>query len=75
MNNSTPARAQRAVARDGVALLRSLVAGVRYMHALGIVHRDIKMENVLFADESAPVGSQGSCAKIVDFGAQFEKKT
>lgn len=39
-----------------------LVANIEYLHAQGIIHRDIKLENVLFADEKRDV------VKLVDFG-------
>ncbi len=37
-----------------------LLLGVEYMHDLGIIHRDIKLENVLFDDDRN--------MKLVDFG-------
>jgi serine/threonine protein kinase len=41
-------------------ILTSLLRGVVYLHDLGIIHRDIKLENV--------VVSADLNAKIVDFG-------
>lgn len=39
-----------------------IVSGIRYCHNSGIVHRDLKLENILFSDGSYEV------IKIVDFG-------
>nr|XP_023843757.1 ribosomal protein S6 kinase alpha-4 [Salvelinus alpinus] len=44
-------------------LLRSLVSAVGFMHEAGVVQRDLKPENVLFADEG-----EDSVLKVIDFG-------
>jgi serine/threonine protein kinase len=41
-------------------VMRQIVAGVDYMHRSGIVHRDLKLENVMI--------NKASIIKIVDFG-------
>ena len=44
-------------------IIYQIMLGVRYLHNLGIVHRDLKLENIMMThakDEAAP--------KIVDFG-------
>eukprot|EP00903_Cladosiphon_okamuranus_P012027 g11292.t1 len=43
-------------------ILQQLLEGVEYMHGSDIVHRDIKLENVLLG------GSDRTNAKLVDFG-------
>lgn len=44
-------------------IIHSLAAGLYYLHSYGIVHRDMKPENILMVDKS-----EGSDVKIVDFG-------
>lgn len=42
---------------------RQLLEGVRYCHSLGVVHRDLKLENLLLEEEH-----DLSRIRIVDFG-------
>jgi len=44
-------------------LIHSLANAIYYMHSLGIVHRDIKLENVMMTDDS-----ETAKPKLVDFG-------
>ena len=43
-------------------LFRGILAGLRYLHAKGVVHRDLKLENIVLG------GSEGTAPMIVDFG-------
>lgn len=40
-----------------------IIKGVKYMHEYSIVHRDLKLENVMMTDDS-----ERAVAKLVDFG-------
>ncbi|KAG6028523.1 hypothetical protein E4U41_000640 [Claviceps citrina] len=46
--------------KDRLCLFKQLVQGVNYLHAHGIAHRDIKLENLLLTKDSK--------LKITDFG-------
>ena len=48
----------------GIArIFNQIMSGVAYIHRMGIVHRDLKLENILFSSED-PL----SPIKIIDFG-------
>jgi len=50
-----------------VNIVRQVLFGLRYCHAKGIVHRDIKLENFVLTSSLADSGSEPVC-KIIDFG-------
>uniref|UniRef100_A0A7N6BR46 Protein kinase domain-containing protein n=1 Tax=Anabas testudineus TaxID=64144 RepID=A0A7N6BR46_ANATE len=53
--------------RDATQALRMVLAGVGYLHSLGISHRDLKPENLLYyhpgADSSTGIGSRTWCLR------------
>lgn len=55
-------------------LCKELVAGLQEMNALGLLHRDIKLENILVFIERTSMGEEIVHVKISDFGyACFSK--
>lgn len=46
-----------------IRLIKQILSAVRYIHSKGIVHRDLKLENFLFQNESLD-----SELKMIDFG-------
>jgi len=60
--------AQRDLGKDDarvVEMLKALLSALDYAHARGIVHRDVKQENVLFDEDQRP--------HLADFGIAFSK--
>jgi len=46
-----------------MALFFDIAKGVQYLHSLGIVHRDLKLENIMMSDNS-----KDAVPRVVDFG-------
>jgi len=51
-------------------IFKEISLGVQYLHFSGIVHRDLKLENLLFSDPTAK-----AAIKITDFGFSTELKS
>lgn len=63
------ARAQpRLLDREAAFVLRQMVEGLRFLHGQGIIHRDLKLENVLVASERRQRPLVFYSIKITDFG-------
>jgi len=58
-------RDKRLPLNEAVRIAREVAAGLTYAHAQGIVHRDVKPENILFAGAAA---GDAPHALIADFG-------
>jgi serine/threonine-protein kinase len=61
--------AQKLSIDDAIAVMRQVLGGLKHAHAAGIVHRDVKPENILIHERAAGEGfaSEG-VVKITDFG-------
>lgn len=57
-------------AAEAVEITRQILAGLGAAHAHGLVHRDVKLDNV-FLDETA----NGRVAKVLDFGVAKTRRT
>ncbi|KAG2600675.1 probable LIM domain-containing serine/threonine-protein kinase DDB_G0286997 [Panicum virgatum] len=49
-----------------ISISLDIARGMAYIHSQGVVHRDVKPENIIFDEEF--------CAKIVDFGIACEQE-
>ena len=47
---------------DAANILLPVFQAVNYLHSIGICHRDLKLENIMFKDKSFKT------VKIIDFG-------
>jgi serine/threonine protein kinase len=45
------------------SIMFQIIQGVHYLHSFGIVHRDLKLENIMMSDQK-----EQASPKIVDFG-------
>ncbi|HXH01265.1 MAG TPA: bifunctional serine/threonine-protein kinase/formylglycine-generating enzyme family protein, partial [Xanthomonadaceae bacterium] len=61
--NSIDANQQQAI-----AVLRALLSALQYAHANGVVHRDVKAENVLFDEAGRALLADFGIARRVDVG-------
>ena len=65
------ARAETMNEADVVIVLEQILMAIKYMHKRNVMHRDLKLENIMFADESpsAPIkliGESGRMAAMRD---------
>jgi len=54
--------------REAAMLFGQIVSGLQQAHLLGITHRDLKLENVLFVTAAAP----GGAVKLIDWGLSHQ---
>jgi calcium-dependent protein kinase len=51
---------------QAAAIIYKILSAVAYLHAHNVVHRDLKLENIMF--DKNPTNSQDAEIKIIDFG-------
>lgn len=54
--------------REAVRLMLPVCSAVAYGHAMGVIHRDIKLDNIVLHQVSLADGSVRLVPKLVDFG-------
>ena len=54
---------------DVAKMIRQVLSALTYMHSLGIVHRDLKLENIMLVEPFSPSSSASSRIKLIDFGS------
>src|SRR3989440_7568549 len=63
-------RERRLALKDALGIARGLGAGLDYAHREGVVHRDVKPENVLLADGHAVLADFGIARAIFQAGGE-----
>ena len=47
-------------------MINTRTIGIEHLHQRGLVHRDIKSENILFCNGTLKIADFGFCAKTID---------
>jgi len=51
---------------DALNILKPIIIALEYAHSLGIIHRDIKTENIMFRQDGTPVLTDFGIARALD---------
>lgn len=58
-----------------LTIILQVLDALKYMHPKGIAHRDIKLENIMFARRPDLENTSTVCAKLIDFGLACARDT
>ncbi|CAE7543877.1 PEPKR2 [Symbiodinium natans] len=58
---------------DSAEVMLGLLSALAHVHSLGIVHRDVKCENILIAENRAILADFGIAASLADTGAMDKR--
>ena len=58
---------------DALRILKPIVTALNYAHSLGIIHRDIKTENIMFRQDGTPVLTDFGIARALDSDKEMTK--
>lgn len=53
---------------EAATIVRKILSAVAYMHQHNVVHRDLKLENIMFSKDPKDPSSQQLEVKVIDFG-------
>ncbi|HEV7300529.1 MAG TPA: serine/threonine-protein kinase [Tepidisphaeraceae bacterium] len=68
-NLRVPVKNRSLTADDTIAILRQVLGGLAFAHSRGLVHRDVKPENILIHSQVETSGySADGLVKVTDFG-------
>ncbi|HET9484846.1 MAG TPA: protein kinase, partial [Xanthomonadales bacterium] len=60
---------------DGLAILRSVAAALDYAHRKGVIHRDLKPQNILLTRDGAPYLADFGVAKLLEGAGRMKTAT
>lgn len=58
---------------QAVTVIQQLICALEYIHCQGIVHRDLKLSNILLTGDDTDAGEH-ICIKVCDFGLAVQKE-